>query len=71
MVLHESPPPPAVGADGTVYIASDDGKLYAISPNGTLKWGYSTGNSLYASPAIGPDGTVYIASDDGKLYAVK
>ena len=34
---------PAVGSDGTVYVGSDDGYLYAINPAGTLKWSYQTG----------------------------
>ncbi len=60
----------AIVADGTAYIASNDGKLYAINPNGRLKWNYATESNLYSSPVIGADGTVYIASDDGNLYAI-
>ncbi|MCK4447144.1 MAG: PQQ-like beta-propeller repeat protein, partial [Candidatus Marinimicrobia bacterium] len=48
---------------------SYDNKLYAINPDGTLKWSYQTGYYIYSSPAIGNDGTLYIGSDDGKLYA--
>ena len=30
---------PAVGADGTVYVNSDDGNLFALNPaDGSLKW---------------------------------
>ena len=29
---------PAVGSDGTVYVGSFDNNLYAINPDGTLKW---------------------------------
>src|SRR5476651_897531 len=31
---------PAIAADGTIYIGSLDGKLYAINPNGTKKWAF-------------------------------
>ena len=62
---------PAVGSDGTVYVESDDFKLYAINPDGRFKWSYTIGGYLYSSPAIGADGAIYIASDDGKLYAIK
>src|SRR5208337_243194 len=54
---------PAIGSDGTVYIGSNDGKLYAVSNNGTsasTKWTYATGGPITSSPAIGSDGTVYI-----------
>lgn len=57
------------GADGTVYIASDDGYVYAVNPDGSLKQGYF----LQASPssiAIGMDGTVYVAAG-GYLYALE
>ena len=36
---------PAVGADGTIYVGSDDDNLYALTDNGTsgsLKWKYAT-----------------------------
>ena len=53
---------PAIGADGTVYVGSEDDKLYAIDPDGSLKWAYTTGGAVYSSPAIGADGTVYVGS---------
>ena len=62
---------PAIGSDGTVYVGSYDGKLYAINPNGTKNWEFVIGDDVRSSPAIGSDGTVYVGSDDGKLYAIK
>ena len=59
-----------IGTDGTIYIGSDDTKLYAINPDGTLKWIYATGNAISGSAAIGADGTIYIGSSDYKLYAI-
>jgi outer membrane protein assembly factor BamB len=66
---------PAIGADGTVYVMSNDtspGKpnsaLLAINPDGTLKWSYPTHEEMTA-PAIGNDGTLYVGSNDGHLYA--
>ena len=61
---------PAIGADGTIYVASQDGKLYAINPNGTQKWAFLTVENTSSSPAIGSDGTIYVGSEDGKLYAI-
>ncbi|MCL4479602.1 MAG: PQQ-binding-like beta-propeller repeat protein [Deltaproteobacteria bacterium] len=62
---------PAIGGDGTIYIGSDDGKLYSINPNGGLNWSYPTGGAIwYSSPAIGNNGTIYIGSSDGQLYAI-
>jgi len=58
--------PPIVGSDGTIYIGTY-WYLYAVSPDGTLKWKYDTGGHDYkfASPAIGPDGTIYIGINGG------
>jgi outer membrane protein assembly factor BamB len=61
---------PTLGPDGTVYVVSGAGKLFAVEPNGTVKWTIQTGPSVKASPALSADGTVYLASMDGKLYAV-
>ena len=60
---------PAIGSDGTIYVGSDDGNLYAINPDGTLKWNYKTVGLIRSSPAIGSDGTVYVGSWD-RLYAI-
>ena len=62
---------PAIGSDGTVYVGSEDNKLYAINGKSGVKlWGFETGGGVYSSPAIGSDGTVYVGSGDKKLYAI-
>ena len=63
---------PAVGLDGTVYIGSDDGYLYAVNSDGTRKWRYSTGTrEVRSSPAIGPEGTIYVGTWNENVVAVK
>ena len=37
---------PAVGADGTIYVGSSDDNLYAVNPDGTQKWKFTTAGSL-------------------------
>ena len=61
---------PAVSADGTVYVGSYDGRLYAINPDSSGRWKFATGGAVYSSPAVGADGTIYVGSGDGNLYAV-
>lgn len=60
----------AIGADGTVYVGSNDGYLYAVSSGGNEKWKFKTDGPIHSSPAIGADGTVYLTSTDGYLYAI-
>jgi len=67
---------PAIGPDGTVYVGSDDKKLYALSgKTGVKLWEFEAGRSVYSSPAIGSDGTVYVGEGGegggNKLYAIK
>ncbi|MGB2865066.1 MAG: PQQ-binding-like beta-propeller repeat protein, partial [Sedimentisphaerales bacterium] len=59
-----------VGADNTVYIPCEDGKLYALDPNGSLIWSYDANSPLISSPTIGPDGTLYVGGMNGKLFAI-
>ena len=61
---------PAIGADGTIYIGAYDRRLYAINPDGSLRWSYLTGAAINSSPVLSADGTVYVGSRDGYLYAL-
>ena len=56
---------PAVGADGTIYIASTNDFIYAVNPDGTEKWNAMYGSWTATAIAIGDDGTVYLAAEDG------
>ena len=66
---------PAIGTGGTVYIGSNDRKLYALNGKTGIKlWELETGDGVfggvYSSPTIGSDGVVYVGSKDDKLYAI-
>jgi outer membrane protein assembly factor BamB/PKD repeat protein len=57
---------PALAADGTIYIASKNGVLHALKPDGTYLWGARLGANLtFSSPAVAADGTIYIGSNGG------
>jgi parallel beta-helix repeat protein len=51
-------------------VGSWDHNLYALNPDGTLKWNYTTGDFVFSSPAIDADGTIYVGSGDNSLYAI-
>ena len=65
---------PAIGADGTIYVAGKEtnshsstslkSTCWAINPYGALKWKFSTNGSGVSSPVIGSDGVVYVGSVD-------
>lgn len=63
---------PAIGEDGTIYVGSDDQKLYAVNPDGSLKWRYIAGDKIRSGIAVATGNIVYFGTDysDNKLYAV-
>jgi outer membrane protein assembly factor BamB len=60
----------AIATDGTVYIGSADGTLYALNPDGTQKWAFDTLDPIRSSPAIDGEGNVYFGAGDGRLYCL-
>ncbi len=77
-ITHSSP---AIASDGTIIVGAngdfmelpDSGRaaLFAINPDGTLKWKYETNNGInWTSPAIDIDGIIYIGNNDGYLFAI-
>lgn len=77
---------PSIGADGTIYVSANilemdrggryswpsDGSLYALNPDGTLKWEYKFDTYVYSvsSPVIGDDGIIYVGASNSFVYAV-
>src|SRR3990170_1777759 len=61
---------PAAGRNGSVYVGSTDGALYALDGKGGLRWSFKTAGEVHSSPRLGPDGVCYFGSNDGRLYAV-
>ena len=43
---------PSVGPDGTIYVGVSD-SLYAVTPDGAVKWNFATGNTINAPSANG------------------
>ena len=53
---------PAVGADGTVYTIDVNGNLYALAPDGALKWIFNATGTGFGNVSVGADGSVYTGS---------
>jgi putative pyrroloquinoline-quinone binding quinoprotein/IPT/TIG domain-containing protein len=52
---------PVIGPDGTIYVVDVFGHLYALAPDGGLKWVVSAGGDK--GVAVGLEGTIYVASE--------
>jgi outer membrane protein assembly factor BamB len=56
---------PAVGADGTVYTTDIGGNLYALTPDGGLKWVFNgLGGLGNKGVTLGADDTIYVGSEE-------
>jgi len=58
-----------VGADGTIYLIDED-MLYALDPDGNIRWQYGLLGEYPSAPTISPDGILYIGTADGYLHAI-
>ena len=75
MVL--SSPAIALAPQPTVFIGSNDGRVYSINWDGTVMGHYQTGGAVVSSPAVaqpetellGAPGWVFVGSEDNNLYA--
>lgn len=59
-----------VDADGAIYAGSDDDYLYALTPEGKLRWALAVGSDQEAATVIANDGTLYAVSAKGVLRAI-
>jgi outer membrane protein assembly factor BamB len=56
--------------EGTLYIGSGDGRLYALdATTGAQRWQFRTGRAISSTPAVA-DGLVFVGSRDNAYWAV-
>lgn len=61
---------PAIAADGTIYVGSNDRTAYAIDPTGGVVWKARVGSNINRTGfLVGHDGTVYVGCADKNVYA--
>ncbi|UCD13397.1 MAG: PQQ-like beta-propeller repeat protein [Thermoplasmatales archaeon] len=61
---------PIIGGDGTIYFGDKDADIYAVHPNGTLKWKYHTEDWITSAPALSEDGALYVGNWRSYFYAL-
>ena len=59
-----------IAGDGTIYFTDVEGYIYALYPNGTLKWKFVMFDLIECHPAIDNNGTIYFGTYSGNFYAV-
>ena len=65
--IHSSP---AISKNGTVYITSLDGNLYALDNRGGRIWSHASGSRIWTSPAISSSGAVHFVDEEGTLHSI-
>jgi outer membrane protein assembly factor BamB len=65
---------PTVGPDGTIYIGANNSNMYAVNPDGSLKWLFEAERELagiWTTPCLAADGnTIFFGANKGGVYAV-
>jgi len=58
---------PVVAKDGTIYLASLNGKLYSLTVDGKINWTATLPGGGVGSPALDADGNIYASDSTGGL----
>ncbi len=62
---------PVLDDAGNVYVASRDGLLYSIAPDGNLRWTYAAGTLMDSTPAFDEAGHLYIGDRHAWIHKVR
>ena len=62
---------PVLDADEVVYVGSQDDRLYAVTPEGKVRWDVEFPTDIDSSVAVTDAGTLVVGSDDGKLRGLR
>ena len=52
--------PPSIGPDGAIYVLGRG--VFAINPDGSIRWHFGSGAGVRSTPILGADGNVYVGS---------
>ena len=58
---------PIVGPDGTIYYGSNDGKFYAVSASGSLKWSWTGTSPIKSTAVMLQNGNLVFGTDGNKV----
>jgi outer membrane protein assembly factor BamB len=58
---------PLEDADGALYFGTQDDAVYAVDPDGSVRWRYETGADVDAPLTMLADGSLIVPSEDGTI----
>jgi outer membrane protein assembly factor BamB len=61
---------PAVGPDGSIYLATVDGYVHALYPDGRFHWSYTLAGGVLGAPVVDRRGTLYVGTESGRIYVI-
>ena len=53
--------------DGALYFGTQDDAVYALDPDGAVRWSYTTGADVDAPLTLLSDGSLIVPSEDGSV----
>jgi len=64
---------PRISSDGTIYICAEHiykTHLYAVNPNGNIKWTFTTKSWPRSAPTLDSNGVIYYSAGDNYFYVL-
>jgi hypothetical protein len=61
---------PTIAADGTLTVATDDRRVIALRPDGSVRWTATLPDSATAPPTHGAGGLLYVGTGSGDILAL-
>jgi hypothetical protein len=60
---------PTIDSNGTIFVGTSDGYLFAINPDGTIKWNYFI-NANVRTSSVDNKGNIYFTSRNKRVYCL-
>ncbi len=62
---------PAIAADGSIVVGSQDDHVYALTATGALLWSVDLGADVDGAAAIADDGAIFVGDDAGEVVRIE
>ena len=62
--------PLTLAADNTIYAVSENNRIFAIAPDGQVRWTFNAPNKFFGGAVVGQDGSVIAVDERQVIYAL-